>query len=104
VSEENPYEEYSEELEEYCRKCCEGCPPNEQCPGCDCDIYCEEEENITQELLNVCEKCCDNCIGEGNDLLYCMDMCACNCDEFYDEVYDDEYNDIDDDIYDDIWW
>jgi hypothetical protein len=46
VSEENPYEysEGLEEYEEYCRKCCEDCPPNEQCPGCDCDTYCEEEE------------------------------------------------------------
>jgi hypothetical protein len=47
VSEEGkPYDEYWEELhdyyENYCEKCCEGCPPDEMCPGCDCGAYCEE--------------------------------------------------------------
>jgi hypothetical protein len=41
-----PYDEYWEELhdyyENYCEKCCEGCPPDEMCPGCDCGAYCEE--------------------------------------------------------------
>ena len=44
MGEENPYEEYSEEIEEYCEKCCSECPPSEMCPGCDCDLYCVDEE------------------------------------------------------------
>jgi hypothetical protein len=42
--EERPYDEYWEEVLRYCESCCEGCPPSEMCPGCDCDIYCLEEE------------------------------------------------------------
>jgi hypothetical protein len=42
--EENPYIEHSEEIEDYCEKCCSDCPPSEMCPGCDCSDYCAEEE------------------------------------------------------------
>jgi hypothetical protein len=44
------------------------------------------EEYITQALLNVCVKCCDECVGEGHGILYCMDICGCNCDELFDDV------------------
>jgi hypothetical protein len=42
--EESPYIRHSEEIEEYCEKCCSDCPPSEMCPGCDCSDYCVDEE------------------------------------------------------------
>jgi hypothetical protein len=54
VSEEgNSYEEHSEEILEYCEKCCMDCPPSEMCPGCDCDLYCIDEEE-EYELDDIC--------------------------------------------------
>jgi len=43
---------------EYCEECCEGCPPNEMCPGCDCGYFCEEElvkyDDTYAELYHEC--------------------------------------------------
>jgi hypothetical protein len=46
IGEENPYEEHSDEIEEYCEKCCKDCPPSEMCPGCDCSDYCGDEGDL----------------------------------------------------------
>ena len=62
MCEENPYENY-ELIEEYCRQCCEGCPPDEECPGCECEYYCVEEsaeyDDTYAELYHEYDEECD---------------------------------------------
>lgn len=42
MSEEEP--DIDELIWEYCYQCClPDCPPDEMCPGCDCEYFCEEE-------------------------------------------------------------
>jgi hypothetical protein len=66
VKEENPYEEHSEEILEYCEECCRDCPPSEMCPGCDCDLYCEDVDwDDSDDCMRSCllehYECCELC-------------------------------------------
>jgi len=37
-------------------------------------------------FLDACERCCNECIGDGRGISYCIDICGCNCDEFFDDI------------------
>jgi hypothetical protein len=44
------------------------------------------DEYVAQTPLNACTKCCSACVEEGHGILYCMNMCGCNCDGLFDDV------------------
>jgi hypothetical protein len=58
MSEEEP--DIDELIWEYCEECCSDCPPDEMCPGCECDYFCSDElaeyDPIYAELYYECDE------------------------------------------------